>query len=405
VADLTTEFAQVDDARYRLTIGGVGVSLDIDRLRRERHELFGELTVTCQLRGTRTVDGVLSVGTFNLSSPTARTQRAKLLREQSETELDFLSYLEELCQRTIAAERNGTPARPLQYFERPGPDGEHDVDGWRLLRDHPTIGFGDGGGGKSYLALYGAGTLARHGVNVLLADWELSGGDHHDRIVRLFGEDAPTIHYIRCERPLIDEADRIRREVRRLSIDYWIADSIAPACGGPPEAAEHATEYFRAVRQIGVGSLHLAHVNRSESGDQKPFGSSFWHNLARATFFIKQADVSADGRQVTLGLFQRKANLGPIRPAIGFQFAFDGLRTIVSRTDLAESELAPKLSIAQRMTHLLRQRPRPVAEIAAELEESVDAVKKAVSRNVRMFTRVPNVSGVDAIALVERRAM
>lgn len=400
----TWHFGPTDEGAYRLDAPHLGLVFDVERLRRERHELHGELTVSCSLAGARTVDGVLSCGTFNLSSPTARQQRAKLLREASDTEIDFVLLLETLCQRTIRAERTGSPAQTLDTFEPPSADGEFDCDGWRLLKDHPSILFGDGGTAKSYLALYAAGQLARCGIRTMLVDWELSGGDHHHRLTRLFGEPVPAVHYLRADRPLVDEADRVRREARRLSIDYLIYDSIAPACGGPPEAAEHATSYFRAVRQIGLGGLHLAHVNRSESGDMKPFGSSFWHNLARATFYAKQADLSADGRALTVGIFQRKANLGPLRPAIGFRLTFEADRTLVRRVDLADSELAPKLSIAQRMVALLRHQPRSVSEIAEELETSVDAVKKAVDRNVKLFTKVPDVTGgPNRIALLERR--
>jgi hypothetical protein len=403
VVDDARTFHAIDDGHYRLAVPDLGVVLEIDRLRRERHELIGELTVRCALAGARTVDGVLSIGSFNLSSPTARTQRAKLLREQSDAELPFLDLLEELCQRTIAAERNGSPARPLQSYERPGPDAEYLIDGWRLLRDHPTIAFGDGGSLKSYLALYAAGRLAAEGIQVLMADAELGGGDHHDRLVRLFGEPGPTVHYLRCERPLIDEADRIRREVRRLAIDFVIYDSIAPLCGGPPEAAEHATAYFRAVRQIGVGSLHVAHINRSENGDQKPFGSSFWHNLARATFFVKQASASTDGREVNVGVFQRKANLGPVRPAIGFRFGFETERTTVTRVDLADVEdLAGSLPLWQRIASLIKRQPMTVEAIAEELGARLDSVQKAVRRQ-RSFVRVPGTDGTSRIALVERR--
>jgi hypothetical protein len=37
------------------------------------------------------------------------------------------------------------------------------------------------------------------------------------------------------------------------------------------------------IRQIGKSSLLLAHTNRSENAEQKPFGSTFWHNGARQT--------------------------------------------------------------------------------------------------------------------------
>jgi hypothetical protein len=408
------EFCQVGDGRYRLSLLKLGTMLEVDRLRRDRHELVGELSVATDLPGAKTVDGYLHVADFNLSSAQARWQRAKLLAERSGApDLDWPSLVEELCQRVITAERQGTPSAPLHTFARPGPDAEFDVDGWRLLRDHATIAFGDGGSAKSYLALYVAGQLAHRGISVLYADWELEGADHRQRLERLFGADMPTVHYVRCDRALVTEADRLAREVRRLSADYLIADSIAFATSGPPEAAEHATAYFRAVRQIGIGSLHLAHINRSENGDQKPFGSSFWHNSARATWFVKQASASPDGQRLTVGLFNRKSNLTKLQAAVGFQFEFTDESTVVSRVNLADVEdLAGQLPLWQRVAHLIKAgagAPRTIEEIAEELDAKVDSVKKAVSRNrtkngkPSMFAHIPGTDGVTRIALVERR--
>lgn len=412
------EFCQVGDARYRLTALSLGIQLDLDRVRYERNQWIGELTVFCDLSGAKTIqtnDGLpaLSILDWNLSSDDARWKRAKLLADRSDApDIDWRGLLDELAHRVIAAERAGTPAKPLHTFERPGPDAEYDVENWRLLRDHAVIGFGDGGSAKSYLALYAAGRLAQRGVCVLLADWELDGGDHRDRLERLFGSDMPEVHYLRCDRPLILEAERIAREVRRLSADYWIADSIAFATAGPPEAAEHATAYFRAVRQIGIGSLHLAHINRSENGDQKPFGSSFWHNSARSTWFIKQASASPDGKRLTVGLFNRKSNLSRLHPAVGFTFEFSDERTAVSKVNLADVEdLAGSLPTWQRVAHLLKAGggvPRSIADIAEELDVKPDTVKKAVSPNRArggrsMFVQVQGSDGTPRIGLAELR--
>lgn len=404
------EFCQVGDDCFRLSILSLGIQLTVDRLRRDRHELIGELSVACDLPGAKTIGGYLPIGDLNLSSVQARYARAKLFAERSQApDIDWLGLIDELANGTIAAERVGAPSSPLHTFERPGPDAEFEVDGWRLLRDHATITFGDGGSAKSYLALYVAGRLAARGVVVLYADWELGGGDHRDRLERLFGPDMPTVHYVRCDRPLLNEADRISREVRRLSVDYLVCDSIAFATAGPPEAAEHATAYFRAVRQIGVGSLHLAHINKSENGDQKPFGSSFWHNSARATWFVKQAGASADGALVSIGLFNRKSNLTRMQPAVGFQFEFTDDSTIVTRTNLADVEdLAGQLPLWQRIAHLIKAgggMPRAIPDIAEELGAKLDTVKKAVSprRKASMFVHVPGSDGVTRIALVERR--
>jgi hypothetical protein len=410
------EFSRVGEGHYRLVVLSLGIMFDVARLRQERRqEWIGELTVACDLPGAKTVgdDQLLSVADWNLSSADDRWKRAKLLAERSDApDIDWASYLEELAQRTIAAERVGFPSRPLHTYDRPGPDAQFEVDGWRLLRDHGTIGYGDGGSAKSYLALYVAGRLAQRGVSVLYADWELGGEDHRDRLERLFGPQMPMVHYVRCDRALVSEADRLSREVRRLSIDYLICDSIAFATAGPPEAAEHATAYFRAVRQIGIGSLHLAHINKSEQSDQKPFGSSFWHNSARATWFVKQASASPDGQRLTIGLFNRKSNLTRLQPAVGFQFEFSAERTVVTRVNLADVEdLAGQLPLWQRIAHFLQAGggvPRTIADIAEELEAKPDTVKKAVSPSrarggKSMFTQVPSSDGIVRIALVERR--
>src|SRR5262249_31540918 len=142
---------------------------------------------------------------------------------------------------------------------------------------------------KSYLGLYIAGQLARRGMGVGMFDWELAGEDHRDRLERLFGPTMPEIWYVRCDRPLVVETPRLRRLSREHGLQYAVYDSIAFASHDKPEAAESAAVYFRSCRQIGLGGTHIAHVNKSESGDQKPFGSVFWHNSARATFYVQRA--------------------------------------------------------------------------------------------------------------------
>ena len=406
-------FCQVNEDSYQLTVVDGGLSLTIDRLRREHHELIGELAVACDWSGTHAINGFLSIADFNLSSAQARTTRARLLAERSAApDVDWLSLLEELSVRTIQADRQGAPAKPLHTFTQAEAEGVFDVQGWPWLRHHPMITFADGGGLKSYLALYGAGRLAQTGVRIGYVDWELTGSEHRDRLERLFGDPLPVIHYIGCDRPLVDDVDRLRREARRLSLDYLVFDSAGFATAGPPEAAEHALAYFRAVRQIGLGSHHLAHVNRSETGDQKPFGSAFWHNSARATWYAKLADLPpVDPPVLSVGLFNRKSNVTRHYPAIGFQFAFTDTRTRVTPLPVADIEdLAGQLPTWQRIAHLLKADPRQgwtIDDIATELALKPDTVKKATSptrgRGRSIFTVLPGgAGGHDRIALVER---
>ena len=113
---------------------------------------------------------------------------------------------------------------------RPDPDDEYDIDGFRFPKHHGTIVFGDGGTAKSYHdALHRRAMLAQRGrPRRCFFDWELDAGAHRLRLERLFGRDMPDVRYVRCERPLVHEVDRLRKIVRDES-DRLRAASIRSA--------------------------------------------------------------------------------------------------------------------------------------------------------------------------------
>lgn len=379
------EFKAISEGRYVFDIPDLAISFEIDRLRRAQQELWGELSVRCNLPGVRTVDGDLSIGDFNLSSVRSRSDRAKLLIERSNVrDLDWLMLLEEFCQRVIKADRAGQPAIDLRDMPKPDPDDTLKVEGLVFPRRHPSVIFGDGGAAKSYTALYLAGRLSQQGLSIALFDWELAGDDHRDRLERLFGMIMPGVLYARCERPLYYEADRLRRIVRDHAVDYALFDSVAFACDGPPEAAEVAGRYFRAVREIGVGSLHIAHVSKGENADKKPFGSAFWHNGARSTWFAKLPEESFEPNVLELGLFNRKSNLGRLQAPVGYRIQFSEERTTYKRTEVGDSpELAPQMTIGQRIAYLLKRGPLTVTQISEQLEVELNTVTQTVNRYVK----------------------
>src|SRR5262249_36961251 len=152
-----------------------------------------------------------------------------------------------------------------------------------------------------------------------LADWELSEVDHWERLGRLFPGDIPPVRYLCCARSIVHEADRLRRWVRDRHLDYVVMDSVAFACAGAPESAEVAMAYFQVVRQLGpIGSFHIAYITKNgDNSDRRPFGSAFWHNSPRATWFAKLADRDPGGRISRLGLYPRKWNIGPLPDSVG----------------------------------------------------------------------------------------
>jgi hypothetical protein len=403
--ELVREFGRLRGTEgYQLTIPRAGTELRVERLRRERGELVGELTVDCNLPGTLSTSGVLSVADLNLSSARARVERAKILADRSQADIGWSDIIEDLCQRVLAAERIGQPPVSLRDVPRADANEDVSVDGIRFLRRHPKILFGDGGDGKSYLAMYWATRLSAAGLRVGYFDWEFSGEDHRDRLERISGPDMPDITYVRCERPLTIEIDRLRRIVRENSLDYAFLDSVAFAADGPPEAAEVAARYFREVRRLGIGTCHLAHVTKAEGGDQKPFGSTFWANSARSTWYMKRGEGSADATSIHVALFNRKANTGPLAHAVGYAIEFAPDRTTFSTVDVADTTLADKLPVVQRIHALLgREGALTMAAIATELDIPVGTVVKTVKRHeAKRFIRMPGDDGVYRIGLVAR---
>lgn len=394
-------------ACYRLHVPGCEVTFELDRLAWARHELSAELLVRTELRGTDAIDGVLSVSRLNLSSSRARAYHAEQLARQSRAaDIPWAPLLEELALRVLAAERSGDDALMLRDVPCVADEQRSvRVCGFQLPWRHPAILFGDGGTCKSYVALYIGGLLAQMGYRVGLFDWELDESDHRERYGRLFGEQMPPrLYYARCSRALVYEADRLRRIVRQQGLDYAIFDSVGFACHDAIESSDAALTYFRTVRQLGIGSLHLAHVSKAEGGDQKPFGSTFFFNSARAVWNLKSTDDGAGA--VTLGVFDRKPSLRARQQPFALEVAFTDTATTIRHAEIAESpEFAPKLSFLQRLRAQLKAGAMTREQIAAEFADvKPDTIKRTINRSLDRghLVRFPGADGIDRIGLAAR---
>ncbi|HEY2432041.1 MAG TPA: AAA family ATPase, partial [Vicinamibacterales bacterium] len=287
-----------DGDRYVLDVPDASIQLELDRPRRERGDLLGELTVRTTLKGARTsVDDVLSRGSFNASSPTVRQARARLCADLARTNghVDWHRLIEEFATRVLVAESVGQPAVSLRDVPDTGQDDHYDLEGVIVTRRSPSMIFGDAGTGKSQWLLWQLGQLANRGVRVALADWELDALAHKRRLQAMFGTAMPYVLHIACTRPLVYEADRLRRIIVDERIDYLGVDSVAPACHDEPSNAEAATAFFRALRQLAVGSLLVAHTPKAaELGQERPFGSQFWYALCRSIWFVAAKPSDAE---------------------------------------------------------------------------------------------------------------
>jgi len=172
-----------------------------------------------------------------------------------------------------------------------------------------TVLFGTGGVGKGVTACGWIRNLVNvEGRNVAILDYE---GHPEEWSRRLRGLGADTDNIFIWEplnkdfgkpRPLWDQAEEIREVFDALNISVAVVDSAVPAAyGADPLRPETAMLYARGVQVLGRPTLTLAHVTKGDSMAY-PFGSVFWHNLARMTWSLQREE---DGRLI---LQHRKRN-------------------------------------------------------------------------------------------------
>ena len=371
-----------------------------------RSERSGDVTSEVEVTSTApAVAGVIHHARVNLVGTRSRQELAKHLAARTPgVSTDWPAVVEVACREVLRAYRAGAPAVLL----RDVPPQSDTETGFALaplvLSGMPTCIFGDGGSAKSMLALaIGAGIHAGQPVaglepdrprRVGLLDWEMDAHSHRNRLARLTGEPLPDIVYVPCARPLAEDVDRIRRIVARHELEFLILDSVALACDGPPEAAEVAVRFFGALRELGLPILCVAHVNRSGDTD-RPFGSAFWHNGFRLTWYAKR-EVDPTPDSLSVGLFAKKCNVGPMPAPVGFRLGFTPDAIDVTRTDVAElADFAAHIPLKVRIVSELRGGARTIADLAGALDVPVDTVKKALTRGEgRMFARV---TGADQV--------
>lgn len=376
------------------------VSLEFDQVRSARD---GDLTAEVTARSTAPgMAKVIHLARCTITGTRSRQDLAAHLQKRHPgPSIDWPEIVEQATVKTIGAYRAGEPAILLR--DAPVPIDAGYLMAPLLVARQPSIWFGDGGNGKSLLAL--AAALSIHGdradllgippssqMRVAYLDWEWDAHEHRQRMRSLLppGEPEPDIVYLSCYGALRDQVDRIKRVVREQEVGYLVIDSVAAAAGGEPESAEVALGFFTALRAIGVGSLCIAHTTKNPEAQDRPFGSAFWHNSARSTWLVrKEQELGTNG--LTVGMFNKKANSGPASNPLGFEIRFDGGRTTISRTDVRNVPgLAETLPLKARIHHALTSGFRTVQELADDLGADQDSISKTLRRHEsKAFVRAP----------------
>lgn len=155
-----------------------------------------------------------------------------------------------------------------------------------------TILFGTGGVGKGALASWWIVQLIREGHRVLILDYEAHPEEWSRRIASLDAgvHASDLVRHLSPTDRLAKAAETVAATCAMHKLDYVVVDSAVMACGSDPLKPEAAAEYAAAVTAIGRPVLSLAHVTKTDDM-RYPFGSIFWHNLARTTWGL-QGDQS-----------------------------------------------------------------------------------------------------------------
>ncbi len=181
-----------------------------------------------------------------------------------------------------------------------------------------TIWFGDGGVGKSILALLVAFSVALG--RPLLAGMEAATAEpviwldfeHRRRTTRLRAGQISgdlrdvQIDYVPGKAPIWSMTALVEY-VRVLKPALIVIDSLGRAVEGMTLDPTAVARFYDMVDAFDCPVLVLAHVSRQNT-DLKPFGLNAWHDGARATFLLRK------GRRPGhfIEIVQRKANDGEL---------------------------------------------------------------------------------------------
>ena len=368
-------------------------TFEFSRIAEHRDSLSAEISVVS------TTSGELHWARVNLTSTQTRASLSRAL-EDLEPAGDWGPLVERACRRVAQHLRQGEPAVPL--IARAPTTARWLVEGL-IPQQQLSVLYGDGGAGKSYLALgvVLAGLLqhplsARWRVapiaRALYLDWESGEAEQAARLHHLtegLGR-APvdgTILHRTMRRPLLDDLTAIRAEIDREHVDLVIADSLAPACGPDPETATVVVPVLGGLRSLAVTVIILAHVSKASTDTKapaRPWGSVFIQNLPRSTIECRRSDPTGDEQSYVLSLYHRKINEGRVQPPSALEMTFATSGAVTIRHARADGEGA---GLSYQILELLRNGPAKPGQLA----ENLDAKPATITRTLRRLENAGKV--------------
>jgi hypothetical protein len=334
----------------------------------------------------------------NLSNPSA--PYIKSLEDEDES-LSWKHIVGQLCVATTDAYRRGAPEIEMVGQIQAAPEG-HWLIKPLVQVGHPTLIYGEGSSGKSWLGQY-LSVLVHEGIStsgleveqarVLYLDWETDLQEIGSRLAMIRrGLGLPEytesgIWYKYMTQGLSSDIAVVRKIVLERGISFVVCDSLGSACMGEPESAEVVLKLFGAIRSLGVTSLCIDHTNKSDV----LFGSVYKRNASRLVYHVKKSQREQD-EEFEFALFHEKANNSRLIHPLGWNLQFNngGGAAMFTRRDVKRTRLEGEMTVKERIKNYLEEstEPQSVADIAEALGKAGTHISKELSANKDMFKQV-----------------
>ena len=368
------------------------LTVSLDQLTYEKDGLHCEIDVEFEYPG----ESVFKYGPAKLNLSATRTISTLCSHLDKRFHFDWITAMDMISRLAILHEREGEPFENLSDLKESLPPA------WLLrplvIENETTILFGDGGVGKSTLALATLmsiqsgktilGIAPRKLLKGLYLDWEASSISQARRLfgfIKGHNLDNLNVQYLRCVTPLHEMTNQLVKRIGEENIGFIVVDSVAGACGGETEKAENAIKLFNAIGALKISALLLAHVTKSNDVSQKPFGSTYWHNLARSTIEVKQIRDYGEN-SIHLMLLHRKNNYGILDSPIGLSIQFNDGKIVVGHEDPADrQEFSKELRVSDQIYNILMTGSKTINEIAELTDLKTKTIGETLRRNTRLF--------------------